>query len=930
MAPVVNKPIPLSDFTGGINTFEKECAPNQAVDASDVWERDGDVQRRPGFKTVVAGPVHFLPHGALMVKREAPNGTITDVSDRNLNSLQITSDVLERIWFGCTEPFDGIDIPISSVSGLVGEERNLAVKYRNSDEELVVAYDITDTTVGDSSTLTSRRLPLRKAGRVSWHQSQFEDWEATELDGDTAYWVCIELAERPLVGGEAEPAYSFYASATSRTLGMSAPGCRAFTLAPINGLFSARLKNETPVLFVGADRVPTDRELGGNIGVRKNHSDSIKESFIVDRSGSAVIQQATTPAWSHAGASTGTEGTSSVVTKLDQTYNMFTNEQAGSKINGAAIPVSVVTSAAVFRLNLSGLGIRKPFKGNIIEVAAAGGVGGLSIGDRFEVVSCALDLSNDVADVVIYPVPAGMNTSVTFNLWSQANTLVLRDIGNTPFKDRLLQANAAHTFTPLAIGVINPSLPSAQYTSFQTGKYAVHAIPPGKFWSFCFNAVTGRIIFTNGQSALLEYDGEQTRKLPALWNATDGVEGADKVAVITAGLETLALELGNPDINQGNVLRRQPPDVSLVAYYRGLIVVVHRHDPTVIYWTAPGAANDIWPVIYATSVRDQHSAPITGLFTLNEQLIAVTSNGLFAANPPGIDNYLIFTPVAQGIGFLGQNSVATIALAGSSVLVGPNTDGISAFTGASPISLLDDWRRVVDGGINTRVLDKSCGAVWQQENLYFLSVASKGSSVNDLVIVVDYSPMQGGEPCKLWVWRPPYGGVTSMCTDRDNNGKERVLFGMADGHVCELADIPRDGAEEIVGRAKSPPIYFEGRTMAFTGAHVMIEELGTEAEVTVRTFVNSDRNRQTLVKQVRSGGEVFDTARCTTTGVSDEFSDPRQVTRKLNFRAGGVDASGALERATIGESFQYEIESSARFKLRAAQLHVSPKGLRGK
>lgn len=132
-----------------------------------------------------------------------------------------------------------------------------------------------------------------------------------------------------------------------------------------------------------------------------------------------------------------------------------------------------------------------------------------------------------------------------------------------------------------------------------------------------------------------------------------------------------------------------------------------------IQWTAPGAFNDIWPAVYSTSIRDVFSQPITGLFPLHDQLIATTPTSMFAADAPGEDGFLIFRPIVQGVGFLNQNSVGRIAAGAQVALIGPNSDGITLWTGSTPSSVVDDWHRIIPGGINPRALSGAVGAIWQ-------------------------------------------------------------------------------------------------------------------------------------------------------------------------------------------------------------------------
>lgn len=910
-------PIPLSDLTGGINTFEKDAGPNQCVEALDVWERGGDLIRRPNFKPIATGPVYALPGGKTYFKHEYPFGAFTTDSDRvgNYAANHIGGDT-GRLWIGCDEAFDGIDVFITSVPTTLTANRKIALQYRDTAGVLHTAYGVVDTTSAIEAA-TGFSQPLMQTGRISWHRSQFVGWGLSTLasggNAQSAFWVCINTSENVVLNGVA-PVLANLTGTGNITF--NGPGVRAFVTNPINGLYTCKLRHQQPVAVIGADQqVKRGQESGGNVGYLTRESDRVDIALIPDREGSGVLDQVTEPAWSHAGAPTGTIGTGGYLTKLDQSYSWNINEFRGPSIITITADPGSTTTNVVQNDITAALG-NTNFEGCFLEVLTS--TAGNTVGHIREIVS------SDTAGIVVRPGwNNAPNSGDTFTIRRRTPWLRTRNGKRLYY----INTNTAHAvvtdagFVPTSFGEVHSTLDTNQFVNFEIGFEAPWVLRAGRNWSCAYNPVTGRIIMTNGQNGLLEYDGVQTKYLQALWNDTDGVEGAAKVQTWTGNLAEEALELGDPDINQGNQLRRTPPDASLVAFYRGHIVCVLREDPTTIQWSAPNAFNDIWPVLYQTRIRDSENTPITGLFTLNEQLIAATATGLHAANPPGADNYLIFSPIAQGLGFINQQSVAKLSFGGSSVLVGPNADGIYAFTGASPQSLLDAWERVIPGGVNTRALHKACGAVWQQENVYFLAVPSKGSDVNDRIIVMDYSTPSA---IKFWLWSAPFGGISAMCRDFDDTGRERILFGTEDGHVCTLGGGLSDGVESITGFAKSPPLAFNGQTMAFPALKLMVEELGT-GTLTVNTYVDQGDIKQAASKTLSGPGAVFGT------GLFDTatFAKKKMLAFMIHLRAGGNDGT-AFAGPTTGETFQYAIESTARFRFRSATLMATPKGIRKK
>lgn len=190
--------------------------------------------------------------------------------------------------------------------------------------------------------------------------------------------------------------------------------------------------------------------------------------------------------------------------------------------------------------------------------------------------------------------------------------------------------------------------------------------------------------------------------------------------------------------------------------------------------------------------------------------------------------------------------------------------------------------------------------------------------MNNKIIVVDYSAN------KVWVWSAPFGGITSIARDYDDAGVERVLFGTADGHVCVLSDLLYDGSASITGSAKSAPISFEGQTMAYTNLRVMCEELGSST-LSVKTYLNFSGSKQTLTKTFNGGGSVFGTDVYGT----GTHKDRKQKSVMFNFRAGGYDGA-VFTPAAVGETFQYQVSSAARFRFRGAHVLAQIKGVRFK
>lgn len=901
--------LPLSKLIGGINAFEAECTGDQCVEALDVWEREGSLKRRPAFKSIACGPVFVLPRGATTVVHEFPFSTFETITDGNplIDAAEIGGNA-GRLWIGASIPFDGVDV--RHISGVVNIANNtnkrIAVKYRNTSLALVQAFDTVDTTKRKTS-LSNSSLdafgPFLQDGRISWHKSQFTAWTATSLNSITRYWVALDWSV-----AEENPDVAAVGSVPSNIsiVATVSPGLRVFLTEPINGLHSAKLRNATKTIMVGADRrLRHGKEKGGNHGTIRNIQQETEITRIVEREGSGVMGVVTQPNWSAGGSGTNADGTSGTLTKFDRTYSLF----VPSELTGN-VQVPVVTSTGVPTTTRINVMMPTAHAGINFEGCWLLGLTGAHAGTIVEI------FNSTATYIEFFPALGSMVIGDTFSIITPPASIRT----NEGSRNYAILSNTAHTVTyfPSASGFTSAlaTADTNRYVNFEASREAPWALVAGHQYVYTFNPVTGNILFTNSENRILEFDGLRTRRLKALFDSTDGVDGADKVQEWTGNLPDLATELNDPSINLGSALRRQPPDAKLITTFASRIVCTLRDDPTKVQWTAPGAFNDIWPEIYSTSVRDAFSQPITALIPLHDQLLAATPTSLHVADAPGENGFLNFYPIAQGVGFLNHNSIGRLAAGAQVALIGPNADGISLWNGSAATTILDSWFRVIPEGVNARLLTNAVGAIWQQEQLYFCAVPSAGSSVNNRVVVVDYSTN------KFWLWSCPFGGISAMTREYDDAGVERILFGTNDGHICVLDNRKYDGVAAITGYAKSPIISFNGQTYAFTNIKLQEEELGT-GTLQLKTFINCGSSSQTQSKTFSSGGDVYGTDLFGTA----TWQDPKVKSVMFNLKAGNYDGT-SFTTGTVGESIQYQIQCTTPFKFRGATLLATKKGMR--
>lgn len=87
------------------------------------------------------------------------------------------------------------------------------------------------------------------------------------------------------------------------------------------------------------------------------------------------------------------------------------------------------------------------------------------------------------------------------------------------------------TLVPTSAGWVSvrATLDTNRYINFEAVHEAPWVLQPGHQYVYAYNTVTGNVLFTNGENGILEFDGIRTRRLRALFDNTDGVDGAAKV-----------------------------------------------------------------------------------------------------------------------------------------------------------------------------------------------------------------------------------------------------------------------------------------------------------------------------------------------------------------------------------------------------------------
>jgi hypothetical protein len=930
---------------GGINRYDREAKPEQAVEARDVIADDGELRRRDAMVSIQRAAPFMLPVGSVIV-RSAPlvGPTVTDADRIPTN--------WSGFYIGCREAFDGIAWgPITDAIVESAENYDILVWFGDGGEDATE-----ELATGDPSNptetlppLTSWSLmswwkdstrqrfptneyaePLKRTGSISWHRSSpvLETWTKRALDGIGAWWVWVQLINAetrdPVESGIPE---------------LVSPGIRAFKYAPVNGLFPVRLRGGGYSLVIGSDRRERrGSEAGALLASARGYGEDALPLAIVEDEGAGLWGEYTYPGWvkdsgaaTVVGAYAASRGATGDLSKNDESYRWvvpppgteppISQWRGAPKITNMAVDLGedITTTSACFPDLVD---VEEDLYENLrLRVIDKGGAGP-QVGEEVEITLHTPGSGFMAWSPALSEVP---DADTRFAITGRHARVRVQDPplveGVRPTEDFEISENEEHIIRPTR-GRAHESDPDdwmeePLHHFFEVAHEMRWTIGAGYRWSGCVDTVRGRLILTNGESGLLAYDGRRLRRLEAD-RTSSTVRRLIGATPSNSPDNTIA-----PQLAKG-LLRLAPPDGRYVVDYRGRIVVGHlRGRPRDVAWSFPGIANNAWPNTYQSQILDSDNLPISGLATLGDKLVVFTPTSIHEGVVT--DQGLIgFRPVAHGVGATAHAAIAQVAIKTGAALIFPSVDGVSLWNGSEPEELVDGWDRLVDGGINPEMLHLAVGCVLPNLKLYCLAVASAGSSnALDTILVFDYSRRS------WWPWSAPFG-VSSLARDVGHRGQERLLIGTDDGHVATLLPQQKDDGETITGYARTPPIAPFGDMRAdFTRLMVEAVQLGaagvgTGNRLAIATYVNRrDAHNQLGFLELDGGGMVF--ASRDSPGAGDaELGDADNPADEDPTLAGNERKVVPLNLlvGTAGHTFAIKVTGASRWRFRGATVEA--------
>ena len=900
----------------GVNTFRGEARVGQLSRARNVWEDEGDLQTRPGFRAVSIGARHWRAHGrSALFLLDTGTGTPGYFPARatTINSGSMDPSI-RFLAFGATEPFAGIEIRNLALANASPSQSVWAhVEFWNG-TSWVALGQVIDTTimrVGAGDYMQS----FQRNGVLAWHLGDTTGWTTITSNGVPYYIVRIPFRNLPPGEGGVEVTPEF-------DLIFFSSGPRVFDLEPVRSLLPYRTQSGQSVVVAASDRRPQRGiEPGAAVSLYRGPRATPEMPIVVDDEGAGTLGvvspkapvlraapgQPWTGTWTTVVAAGGSEGVNNTIVKNRRQgspngYGWTAQQFRGALLLRDLAPTAVATS-------LLGGTVTVPVPSNYADapvdffehcrLIVTATVGGTPVGEEKEIYASTAVSGGSVTLSYHYTFTSAPDLDNRFAIRLPSG--VVRCVGHAreyDVRDVNVTTTDGITISGAETYASDPtSADDDSYVHWQVGQYAQFRVPSGRFWQGIFDTTTRKILLSNEASGLLEFDGARLRRFRPVAD-----DASARVRQWVGELPDQARDQLQSASLAGSKLRAQVPGARFMVDFQGRIVL--GLPPYRVVWSAPSPDSDIWPKLYETQIRDARSKPMSAVFVHDNMLCVATPVSIHTSSAPDDNGLFRLRPTTQGMGFVAQRAVLRL---NQGLTLGVTPDGLAQFNGYQIAPILDDWRRVLPEGVNTSRLDGAVGMVSYHGDRVFIAVPSAGSLVNDRLIVID---LDGWPDPPMWVWDVPFGGVASMASDVGDGGEEELLFGMEDGTICVLHNGDDDGTA-VAWYARTAPIDAGMARMVVAGVHVKATYSGQD--VTCRCALDeglelADRT-QSLAPSGAGVRAVWDLDRYD--AASALYRGDHQVVESIN------TPSGAR-----GESVEIELRGSARIRVRSVKLRI--------
>lgn len=899
--------IPLGRLNKGINRFlAEEGSPDQVAEATNaVVDEGGDLHRRPAFRSVAPGPVHFLPPGqATVVAYDGVTAT-TYVGGRPDYTYPAAGD----LYIGCTAAFDGFDwgAIVTNTAGTPSSHKRLRLRYYNGDTGTWddIPYHLDTTVCYRPGELYSESLG--REGQVHWHPRQLEGWGVSLIGSYFRFWIRITI-QNVVDNQKIDPQQQW---------SLSAPGVRVFTREPLSTIIPAAV-NSTPFVLLGADRFDNPGKSNGssfNFYSNRNwEGGSALSAWRLDgrtpekldltrRFAAGIWGQVTTFPDAVRNAvypgGTSSAGTANTITdqcqgkeppwQSPEQYSYSAEQPWGAELFADIDPTSGLGVTGFVSTNSNLTPLRSNYLDDYYLVCTTSG-GGTPL-NEVRKISYFSNGGSSVTFLVEDAFTVAPTTSTRFSIVAPPALVYITQAGRSYEPSGL----AGQTTIPLEVNRTYCQHPgdalSAQVVHFEIRDQLRYVQPAGRFYTSVTDLNSGRVFLCNGSGGMLEFDGKWLRQLEAEYDslAADTIAGSS----LPVGPDGFAQD---PGALPQNILRTAPPKARFITAFAGRVVVAEDHR---VSWSMPLGANKIWRWGDATDFQDDTQLKLSGIATLYDRLIVFSPKAIFEGLAEG--DSLTFRSTVTSVGFPSNQAVVKVPLKNGHALVSPTVGGIAGYSNGAMFDILDHWERILQGGINSARLDRSVAVHWEDKNSVLIALPSAKSTSNDTIVYWDYAREQ------FWVWEAPFG-ICSMASVTTSDGQEHILFGTDDGFVQTLVHADTDDGETITCTVRSRPEQpFEAREANFRRLNFTLSPLGAAETVTYRAYLEeSDEPWCGGAFPVNTGRAVYGTSVYGT----DRYAGETFKTHSVNLPSG-----------TKAKKIQVEVEFTSP-TLRLRQLWV--------
>lgn len=346
------------------------------------------------------------------------------------------------------------------------------------------------------------------------------------------------------------------------------------------------------------------------------------------------------------------------------------------------------------------------------------------------------------------------------------------------------------------------------------------------------------------------------------------------------------------------------PAANYLLYHQGLLWASGIKDEQfTVRWSGPAidGAYNIWPENSFEILSESDNSPITGLAALGEHVVVFKGDSIWLMIPNGLDDLDLpsYRPVkvVSGVGAVSQGSIQAV----KGKLVFLAEDGIYAFDGTPNVQKLSGPVSEMVADINPAQLKFSTAVNWTTQDVYLLSVARKGSDVNNFVFVLDYDKGNLTEeyPGAWWFWDDIE--AQAWLLDEGMADTQILYFANSKGHVFHFGVQDTNNGGTISSYIKSHNSGLSRRTLSAREVYATAyQDVGS---LSVTLYTNDEPQTARTLSFASSNEATYGTA---VYGTDTYVPEKRRERRLDYFQQTGRKFATKIANSTKGRRMRLE------------------------